>query len=89
MRDLTQEAREAIVDRAMSDPGFRALLARDPAAALADYDLTPEERAMFQTGTARAERLEDRMSKSDLSAAMAVKTSSPALRSPSENAKKR
>src|SRR5260221_281781 len=59
------------------------------AAALAQYDLAPEERAMFQTGTARAERLEDRMSKSDLSAAMGVKTSTPTLKSPSQTAKKR
>ncbi len=73
----------------MTDAPFRTLLARDPAAALAQYDLTPEERALFQPGTARAERLEDRMSKSDLSAGMAVKTSSPTLKSPSQTAKKR
>ena len=81
---MTQEARETIVERAMSDPIFRAQLARDPAAALAGYDLTAEERAMFQAGTARAERLEERMSKSDLSAGMAIKTSSPILKSPSQ-----
>ncbi len=86
---MSQQARDLIVERAMTDPGFRALLAKDPAAALVSYDLTPEERAMFHAGAARAERLEDRMSKSDLSAAMAVKTSSPTLRSPSQNAKKR
>jgi hypothetical protein len=73
-----------IVERAMADPEFRALLARDPANALAGYDLTPEERAMFQAGTARAERLEDRMSKSDLSAGMSIKTSTPILRAPSK-----
>jgi len=72
----------------MTDASFRALLARDPAAALADYDLTPEERAMFRGGTARAERLEDRMSKSDLSAGMSVKTSAPVLKAPSQTAKK-
>ena len=86
---MSQQARDAVVERAMTDPVFRALLATDPAAALAEYDLTVEERAMFQTGTARAERLEDRMSKSDLSAAMSVKTSSPLLKSPSQSAKKR
>ncbi|HKW77487.1 MAG TPA: Os1348 family NHLP clan protein [Candidatus Limnocylindria bacterium] len=86
---MTQAARDAILERAMTDPAFRSLLARDPAKALAGYDLTSEERAMFQTGTARAERLEDRMSKSDLAAAVAVKTSSPLLKSPSQNAKKR
>jgi hypothetical protein len=86
---VTQHARDEILDRAMSDPAFRSLLARDPGAALADYDLTPEERAAFRTSSARAERLEDRMSKSDLAAAMAVKTSSPLLSAPSENARKR
>lgn len=73
----------------MSDASFRALLARDPAAALAGYDLTDDERAAFHSGTARAERLEERMSKSDLSAAMAIKTASPLLKAPSENVKKR
>ena len=73
----------------MTDAAFRALLARDPEAALVEYALTPEERAMFRAGTTHAERLEDRMSKSDLSAGMAVKTSSPMLRSPSQSAKKR
>jgi hypothetical protein len=86
---VSQYARDQILERAMIDPAFRALLARDPLAALSDYDLTPEERAAFQTGTARVERLEDRMSKSDLVAGMAVKTSSPLLKAPSEAAKKR
>lgn len=86
---MSQHARDQILERAMIDPAFRALLARDPAAALADYDLTPDERAAFQTGTAKAERLEDRMSKSDLVAGVAVKTSSPLLRAPSETVKKR
>jgi hypothetical protein len=81
---MSEEARETIVERAMTDPAFRALLARDPATALAGYDLTPEERAMFQTGTARAERLEERMSKTDLSAGMSIKTSSPILKAPSQ-----
>ena len=86
---MSQEARDAIVDRAMSDAKFRALLMRDPAAALASYDLTPEERAMFQSGTARAERLEDRISKSDLAATMSVKTSSPTIHAPSQKTKRR
>ena len=81
---MTQDARESVVERAIADPAFRALLARDPAAALADYDLTAEERAMFQTGTARAERLEERMSKSDLAAGVSIKTSTPILRAPSQ-----
>ncbi len=86
---MSQSARDAVLERAMTDAGFRALLARDPAAALAGYDLTADERAAFRPSTARAERLEDRMSKSDLSAVMSVKTSSPLLKAPSENAKKR
>ena len=86
---MTQQARDEIVDRAMSDATFRALLLSDPAKALADYDLTPEERAMFQSGTARAERLEDRISKSDLAATMSVKTSSPTIHAPSQKTKGR
>jgi hypothetical protein len=86
---VTQQTLDAVLERAMSDATFRAQLARDPTKALAGYDLTPEERAAFQRGSARAERLEDRMSKSDLSAAMGVKTSSPLLKAPSQSAKKR
>jgi len=81
---VSGEAREMIIERAMTDAAFRALLARDPAAALAGYDLTPEERATFTTGTARAERLEERISKTDLSAGMSIKTSSPILKAPSQ-----
>ena len=81
---MSGEAREMIIERAMTDAAFRALLARDPAAALAGYDLTPEERATFTTGTARAERLEERISKTDLSAGMSIKTSSPILKAPSQ-----
>ncbi|HEY6957876.1 MAG TPA: Os1348 family NHLP clan protein [Candidatus Limnocylindria bacterium] len=86
---MTQSARDAVIERAMTDPEFRALLSRDPAAALKSYDLTDDERAAFHSSAARVERLEDRMSKSDLSAAMAVKTASPLLKTPSESAKKR
>ena len=86
---MSQEARDAIVDRAMSDAKFRALLLSDPAAALASYDLTAEERGMFQSGTARVERLEDRISKSDLAATMSVKTSSPTIHAPSQKTKRR
>ena len=86
---MSQQALDAVLERAMNDAAFRAQLARDPAKALVGYDLTPEERSAFRRGAARAERLEERMSKSDLSAAMAVKTSSPLLKSPSQSAKKR
>ncbi len=81
---MTQQALDAVLERAMRDAEFRALLGRDPKAALAAYDLSDDERRAFQTGTARVERLEDRMSKSDLAAAMAIKTSSPLLKAPSE-----
>ena len=80
---MSQDARDNVLERALTDPAFRALLARDPEKALAGYDLTPEERAAFQSGTVKAERLEDRTSKSDLSAAMSAKTSSPQLVPPS------
>ncbi len=86
---MSQSARDAVIERAMTDPAFRTQLSRDPAAALKGYDLTDEERAAFHASSARVERLEDRMSKSDLSAAMAVKTASPLLKAPSESAKKR
>ena len=86
---MTQQARDDILDRALTDASFRALLARDPAKALAEYDLTPEERAAFASGTARAEKLEERMSKSDLAAGISIKTSSPLLKAPSQTAKKR
>jgi hypothetical protein len=85
---MTAENVEDILDRAMTDASFRALLAKDPQAALASYDLTPEERATFSTGTAKAERLEDRVSKNDLSAAFAIKTGGVVLRPPSESLKK-
>ena len=86
---MSQEALDAVLERSMTDAEFRALLARDPAAALAGYALTDEERAAFRSGTAKAERLEERMSKTDLAAGMAIKTSSPLLKAPSESAKKR
>ena len=39
-----QEA-ERVMQRALRDEAFRALLQTNPAAALASYELTPEERA--------------------------------------------
>ena len=86
---MSQEARDAIVDRAMSDAAFRAQLLSDPATALAEYDLTPEERAMFQSSDAKAERLEDRVSKSDLAASMSIKTSTATIHAPSTKTKRR
>jgi hypothetical protein len=80
---MSTEQVQVIVDRAMAEAPFRELLARDPAAALAGYDLTPEERARFGSGTARAEQLEPRVSRSDLSAAIGVKTGTVDIRPPS------
>ena len=81
---MSADALNAVLERAMRDASFRAQLAADPAAALTAYDLTAEERAAFASGTAKAELLEERMSKTDLSAAFNPKTSSPKLPAPSE-----
>lgn len=80
---MSAEQLETIVDRAIADAAFRELLARDPGTALAEYDLTPDERAKFGSGTARAEPLESRVSKNDLSAALGVKTGTVDIRPPS------
>lgn len=85
---MSAEHVQAILDRALGDAAFRELLARDADAALAGYELTPEERGRFGTGTARAERLEPRVSKNDLSAAFAVKTGGIDIRPPSQALKK-
>lgn len=81
---MTMQAVSEVIDRAMRDPEFRRRLAADPAVALAGFDLTDEERSAFAVNTVAAEQLEERMSKSDLSAGIAAKTSSPLLRAPSE-----
>ncbi|MBI2982717.1 MAG: hypothetical protein HYY42_00760 [Chloroflexi bacterium] len=81
---MSAEQVQAIVDRAIAEAPFRELLSRDPAAALAEYDLTPDERARFGSGTARAERLEPRVSRNDLSAALGVKTGTVDIRPPSK-----
>jgi len=76
---MTAQALNEVVERVMRDEAFRDRLAADPAAALAEFDLTPEERAAFGRGKLAAERLEPRISKTDLSAGMSAKTSSPTL----------
>ena len=81
---MSHEVLNAVLERAMNDAAFRAKLAADPNSALAGYDLTDDERSRFAAGTAQAERLEDRMSKTDLSAAFSAKTSTPNLRAPSK-----
>lgn len=81
---MSAEQLQVILDRALTDAAFRDLLARDPGAALGGYDLSPDERAKFGTGTARVEPLEQRVSKTDLSAALGVKTGTVDIRPPSE-----
>lgn len=85
---MTTQAVADVLDRAMSDAEFRAKLATSPAEALAAFDLTPEERASFVTGSVAAEKLEERMSKTDLSAGIAAKTGSPILKAPSQQGRK-
>lgn len=86
---MSAEQVQAIVDRAIADAAFRELLARDTPTALAGYELTPDERASFGSGTARAEPLEPRVSKSDLSAAIGVKTGTVDIRPPSRTLRQR
>ena len=81
---MSAEQVQSVIDRAIADATFREQLARDAAAALAGYDLTPEERASFGSGTARVEPLERRVSKNDLSAALGVKTGTVDIRPPSQ-----
>lgn len=81
---MSSEQVQVIIDRAIAEADFRELLARDPLAALAAYDLTPEERARFGSGTAKAEALEPRVSRNDLSAALGVKTGTVDIRPPSK-----
>lgn len=76
---MTMQAVGEVIDRVMRDAAFRDRLAEDPSAALAEYDLTSDERAAFTSGTLAAERLEPRISKTDLSGAMSAKTSSPTV----------
>jgi len=80
VRSVSSEQIQQVLDRAMADAVFREQLSRDPAAALASYDLTPEERARFRSGTARVEPLEQRVSRNDLSAALGVKTGTVDIR---------
>ncbi len=85
---MSAEAVHQVLERALNDATFRDHLAKDPDVALAGYDLTDVERATFVSGTAKVERLEERVSKNDLSAAFAIKTGGVVLRPPSESVKK-
>ena len=86
---MSVDAVNAVVQLAMDDPAFRIRLAMDPQAALADFDLTAEERTRFVAGGAKAERLEERISKTNLSAAVSATTSAPELRPPSHGKRTR
>ena len=85
---MSAETVQQVLERALNDETFRDLLAKHPDAALAGYDLTDVERAAFGSDTAKVERLEERVSKNDLSAAFAIKTGGVVLRPPSESLKK-
>ena len=49
---MSREALVRVVERASMDEAFRAQLQRDPASALAGYDLSAEERAALSSGDA-------------------------------------
>lgn len=78
-----------VLDRALSDAAFRALLQRSPDEALAGYDLTPEEREGFRSSALAARPLEERVSKTDLSGLTSAKTGAPVTKPPSEQRKPR
>ncbi len=72
---MTMQAVSDVIERVVHDEAFRERLKSNPDAALADYDLSPEERAAFDVGRVGAERLDPRISKSDLSGGVVAKTS--------------
>ncbi len=81
---MSEQAVNEVLDRSMHDPAFRALLESSPDQALAGYDLTAEERAVFGTASLHAKRLEERVSRTDLTGITAAKTGSPVLKPPSQ-----
>jgi hypothetical protein len=65
---MSLDSLQAVLGRAMLEPEFRALLLRDPAQALAGYDLTAAERESLhgmslETFDSAAADLEPRLSK--------------------------
>jgi len=44
---MSQEQLKAVIGRAINDSAFRELLTSDPARALAEYDLSEDERALL------------------------------------------
>lgn len=81
---MSEAAVMEILDRAVNDAGFRALLQRAPDEALAGYDLTPQERERFRGSALRAEALEERVSKTDLTGLTSAKTGAPVTKPPSQ-----
>src|SRR6266545_4717700 len=61
---------DAVLERLVADPGFRAALAADPARALAGYRLSADEvellHAQLDTGTGGNRHVEQRTSKASL-----------------------
>lgn len=47
---MTRQAMMAVLDRAAKDQRFNWLMMTDPDAALAPFDLTPQERAALRRG---------------------------------------
>lgn len=86
---MSEEALLEILDRSLNDPAFRALLQRAPDEALAGYELTPEERAAFRGRVLRAEQLEERISKTDITALTGPRTMTPITKAPSQLPKRR
>ncbi len=78
-----------VVDRALNDAAFRALLQRAPDDALAGYDLSPEERELFRGRALKAQALEERVSKTDLTGLTSAKTGAPVTKPPSQMQKSR
>ncbi len=62
---------------------------RAPEEALAGYDLSPEEREFFRGRALKAQALEERVSKTDLSGLTSAKTTSPITKPPSQMRKPR
>lgn len=81
---MTESIVLEILDRAMADPAFRALLRSAPEEALAGYDLTAEEREAFRGKVLKATELEERVSTTDLTALTSAKTGSPITKAPSQ-----
>jgi hypothetical protein len=64
---MSKAAVESVLQKAMSDEGFRESLKQDPDSVLEAYDLTPEERSAITSGSAaqlKAMGVDERITKS-------------------------